>query len=180
MLSGNQQLRYSRFKRKQRALSIEPARVTREAAVRSDDAVAGNDDADRIAPGRGPCGARAARESGAARELAVGDGLAETDSRDRLPHGALKRRAFGCERGFEALELAAEVFGQLALRLAQRRVVRIAPPIWINLRKIFLAVEVDAGKSCVVCDEQHLPLGTFIEIVVMHGYSFVSDCHRCM
>src|SRR3989442_15774819 len=148
--SRGQQIRYPRFKREQRALSIEPARVTREAAVRSDDAVARNDDADRIAPGRGARGAGAARASGAARELAVGDGLAETDSRDRLPHVLLKRRAFGRERGFEALALAAEVFGQLAFRLAQRRVARIAPPIRINLRKIFLAVEVDAGEPFLV------------------------------
>src|SRR5439155_25312027 len=164
----------------QRALSVKPTRITREAAVRSGDAVAGNDDADRIAPGRGARGARAARVSGAARELAVGDGLAETDSRDSLPHVLLKRRAFGCERGLEALALAAEVFGQLAFRLAQRRVARIPPPIRLDLRKIFLAVEVDAGESSAVCDEQHLPVRTFIEIVVVHGYSFVSDCHRCI
>src|SRR5207245_8375388 len=113
-------------------------------------------------------------------ELGVGDGVAESDRRDRLPHGALKRRAFGRERRLEALAPAPEVFGQFALRLAQRRVARIAPPIRINLRKIFPAVEVDAGESFAVCDEQHPSLGTFIEIVVVHGYSFVSDCHRCI
>src|SRR6266853_1536920 len=179
-LSGSQQVRHPRFKSEQRALSIEPARVTRQAAVRSDDAVARNDDADRIASGRGARGARAARKSCAARELAVGDGLAEADRGDRLPHVLLKRRAFGSERGLEALTLAAEEFGQLASDLAQRRVARIAPPIRLDLRKIFLAVEVDAGESFAVCDEQHPPLGTFIEIVVVHGYSFVSDCHRCI
>src|SRR5207248_2428517 len=163
-----QQLRDSRLKRKQRALSIEPARITREAAVRSDDSVARNDDADRIAPGRGARGARAARASGAARELAVGDGLAEADRGDRLPHGQLKRRAFRCERGFEALALAAEVFGELLFRLAKRRVACIPPPIRVNLRKIFLAVEVDAGEPFLVCDEQHPTLGAFIEIVVVH------------
>src|SRR5439155_12907687 len=119
----------------QRALSVKPTRITREAAVRSDDAVARNDDADRIASGRGARGARAARASAAARELAVGDGLAETDSRDRLPYVPLKRRAFGCERGLEALALAAEVFGELLFRLAQRRVARIAPPIRRDPRK---------------------------------------------
>src|SRR5258708_26066632 len=106
-LSGSQQIRHPRFKRKQRALSVEPARVTREAAVRSDDAVARNDDADRVASGRGARGARAAREPGAARELGVSDGVAETDRGDRFPYGPLKRRAFGCERGLEALALPA-------------------------------------------------------------------------
>src|SRR5437773_9719526 len=149
---GSQQIRHLRLEREQRALSIEPARVTREAAVRSDDAVARNDDADRIASGRSARGARAAWASAAARELAVGDGLAETDSRDCLPHVLLKRRAFGCERGFEALALAAEVFGEFLFRLAQRRVARIPPPIRIDLRKIFLAVEVDTGKSFSIRD----------------------------
>src|SRR6267143_1786382 len=83
----------------------------------------------------GARGARAAREPGVERELAVRNGLAETDRGDRLPHGLLKRRAFGGERGLEALALAAEVFGQLALRLTQRRVARIAPPIRLDLRK---------------------------------------------
>ena len=115
--------------------------------------MARNDDADRIASGRGARSARAARASAAARELAVGDGLAETDSRDRLPYVLLKRRAFGRERGFEALALTAEVFRQLAFRLAQRRVAGIAPPIRINLRKIFLVVEVDTGKSFSIRDE---------------------------
>src|SRR5438309_3563989 len=179
-LSGSQQIRDSRFKPEQRALPVEPARITCKAAFRTDDTVAGHDDADRIAPGRGARGARAAREPGVERELAVRNGLAEADRGDRLPHGLLKRRAFGRERGFEALAPAAEVFGQLALRLTQRRVARIPPPIRLDLRKIFLTVEVDAGQSFAVCDEQHLPLGTFIEIVVAHGYSFVSDCHRCM
>src|SRR5437667_842143 len=56
-----QQLRNSRLEGEQRALSVKPTRITREAAVRSDDAVARNDDADRIASGRGARGARAAR-----------------------------------------------------------------------------------------------------------------------
>src|SRR5437667_730979 len=116
-LSGSQQIRDSRFKREQRALPVEPARITCKAAFRTDDTVAGHDDADRIAPGRGARSARAAREPGAARELAVGDGLAETDSRDCLPHDLLKRPAFGTERGFEARALAAQVFGQLPLRV---------------------------------------------------------------
>src|SRR6266568_805920 len=152
-LRGSQQIRDSRLEREQRAFSIEPARITRKTAVRADDAVAGNDNADRIAPGRGARGARAARKPGAARELGVGDGVAESDRRDRLPHGLLKRRAVGRERRLEALALAAEVFGELLFRLAQRRVARIAPPIRINLRKIFLAVEVDTGKSFSIRDE---------------------------
>ena len=38
----------------------------------------------------------------------------------------------------EALALAAEIFGQFALRLAQRRVVCIPPPLRCDLRKEFL------------------------------------------
>ena len=132
--------------------------------------MARNDDADRIAPGRGARGARAARASGAARELAVGDGLAEADRGDRLPHGQLKRRAFGREREFEALALAAEVFGELLFRLAQRRMARIAPPP-LDLRKIFLVVEVDTRKSFATCNEQHPSMRTFVVIVVVHWFT---------
>src|SRR5215470_3462333 len=142
--------------------------------------MAGNDDRDRIAAGCGTCGAYAARRSRAPRELAVGDRPAEIDRGDRFPHRPLKRRAFGRERSLEAFALAAEVFAQLTLRLAQRRVARIPPPFRPHLRKIFLAVEVDGGKSFVVGDEQHLPVRAFVEIVVPHGYSFVRDCHRCI
>src|SRR6266545_2443153 len=179
-LSSRQQIRDSRLEREQCALSIEAARISREAAVRPDDAVTGNDDADRIAPGCSTRGARAARASRATRELAVGDGLTETDRGDRLPHGPLKRRAFGRECSLETLALAGEVFGQLALGLTHRRAACVPPPLRIDVWKIFLAVEVDAGKSFAFCDEQHLPVRAFIEIVVVHGYSFVSDCHRCI
>src|SRR5262249_53437988 len=49
------------LEREQRALAVEAARIAREAAVRTDDAMAGNDDRDRIAAGCGACGAYAAR-----------------------------------------------------------------------------------------------------------------------
>src|SRR2546430_3798524 len=88
-----------------------------------------------------------------------------------FPYTTLFRSAFGCERGLEVLALAAEVFGQLAFRLAQRRVARIAPPPLLDLRKIFLAVEVDTGKSFVTCNEQHPSMRTFVVIVVVHWFT---------
>src|SRR3990172_12908489 len=168
-LSGQEQFGAPRLERKQRALSVETAGVSRKAAVRAQDAVAGNDDPDRVASGRGARGARAARATGPLGKLAVGYGLAEADASDRCPYRSLKRRALGRERDVETLALAAEIFGQLALRLAQRRMLRVPPPLRRDVRQIFLAVEVNASKSFFVRNEQHLPLRACIEIVVAHG-----------
>src|SRR5581483_11355867 len=88
-LGDGEQLRDPRLEREQRALAREAAGVAGEAAVRSDDAVAGHQDRDRVASGRRARGARAAGGAGAAREGVVGDRLAERDRRDRLPHRLL-------------------------------------------------------------------------------------------
>jgi len=49
---GSQQIGNPRLRRKQRALSIEPARVYPSGCRSIDDTVAGHDDADRMAPVR--------------------------------------------------------------------------------------------------------------------------------
>jgi hypothetical protein len=45
---------------------------------------------------------------------------------------------------------------------------------------MLLAVEVNPGKTLVAGDEQHAALGAFKPVVVAHGHSFASDCHKCM
>src|ERR1051326_3252100 len=65
-LGGRQQIRDFRLEREKRALSVEATRISGETAVRTDDAVAWNDYADRIASGCSARGASAASASGAA------------------------------------------------------------------------------------------------------------------
>src|SRR5581483_6442184 len=143
-LDRGQQLRNPRLEREQRALAREAAGVAGEAAARADDAVAGHEDRERVAPGRRARGARAAGRARAARELVVRDRLAERDGGDRVPHGFLERRALGRERRAEDFALSREVLGELALRLREHGVPRVAAPAGLELGVVFLAVEVDA------------------------------------
>src|SRR5262245_29146099 len=175
------------FERQQRALSFQAAGVTGEAAVRADDAVTGNDDADRVAAGGGARGARAAGISRPVRQIAVSAGRADSDARDCSPYRALKRRAFRRERCLKTPAFSREVLSQLVPGLAQDRVVRVRPPSGFDPWMILLTVEVSARESVATGDKQYAAVRTFIEIVVAHIHSFMwllfvtrGLCHRCM
>ena len=95
-----------------------PAAVARERPVRPDHAVAGHDDADRVAAVGEPHGPGGRRRPERGGELAVGRGLAVGDVAQRRPDALLERRAAQGEREVERRELAREVGREL---LAHRR-----------------------------------------------------------
>src|SRR6185436_197595 len=105
------------FQSQEGALFRQAPRVTGECAVRADDAVTGHDDADRIAAGGSAgrsCTTRASRTLG---KFRIGNGLAECDPRDCLPHRTLKRRPTRGDLDGKAHASAVKIFRKLAFRL---------------------------------------------------------------
>src|SRR5262245_21773625 len=112
---------YPSFVVEKLALGVKATGVARELAGRADDAVAGNDDRDRVH------GVRAADRAGdaaeLARELAVGDGLAVGDRDERVPYALLELGAVRVQREVEALAVAGEVLVELRRDVGERAVV---------------------------------------------------------
>src|ERR1700730_8466315 len=81
------------FERQQGALDVEPAAEAGQGAVRADDAVAGNDDRQRIRAVRKAHGACTTGVAETARQFGIGDGLTIRDGPQRLPDRQLERRA---------------------------------------------------------------------------------------
>ena len=104
------------------SLNLQPAGIAGERAVRTDDAVAGDDDRDRVAVvghADGTAGARIADGGG---ELAIGARLAIGDGAQRRPDPLLKCGAARGERQVECPPRARKVFPQLRLgRVEQGR-----------------------------------------------------------
>ncbi len=98
-----------RLEREQRLLAIEPAAVTGQRPVRSDHAMAGNEDRDRIAAVRRADGTHRGRPAHASRDLRIADRLAIGNSAERVPDARLEWRADRRERQVERNALAREV-----------------------------------------------------------------------
>src|SRR4051812_30346648 len=103
--------------RQQRPLGGQAAGVARQAAVRADDAVAGDDDRELIAAVGASDRARAAAEL--AGECAVGGRLAVRNLLEARPERSLERRPVLVEREVEAGAPAREVLVELASGLGQ-------------------------------------------------------------
>src|SRR5580692_2655689 len=83
------------FMLQQPSLAFHAAAIAGEGAVRSDDAVTGNNDTDGVGTvGETDC-ADCSGAADAARELAVGDGGAERNLSQSLPYLTLKGRTVG-------------------------------------------------------------------------------------
>ncbi len=96
------------FVRQQRMLAPQAAAKTGERGVIADDAMAGDDDGNRIAAHglrQGPDGARPAD---ALRQLAVADGRPERQGQQAVPDRALEHRAARRQRQIEGAALAVE------------------------------------------------------------------------
>src|SRR4051794_34400190 len=147
---------YPSFVVEQLALHIQAAGVAGELAGRADDAMAGDDDGDRVH------GVRVADRAGDAaqltRELAVGDGLAVGDLDERVPDALLERGAARGELEVEALAVAGEVLVELSRDVGERAVVRTglgveAMAVGVQAREAALvALDEDradrAGEEC--------------------------------
>lgn len=155
------------FERKQRPLSRKPGGVPGEAAVRSDDAVAGHDDRDRISPRCRARGARRARAAGAARKLSVADRLAVGHARDRSPDGALERGAARIERQVEPAPLAGKVFGELSFRAREDRACRRSPAA-SACRGAPAARKADFGQPSGARAKKHRAERAFERVVPVH------------
>src|SRR5579872_3746672 len=168
------------FEVQQRRLARQAAAVACQLAVRADDPVAGNDDRNRVAAVRQPDGASGARQLDPARDLAVGDGLAEADGLQLSPDAPLERSAAGRQRQVEARERAGEVGIELASRLRERLPIRALDPIGADGRAAFVRVHVDAGYGGAVRGDQQRPDRALDKAVEGAHFLSSSDLHRCM
>src|SRR5579864_6270062 len=96
--------------REQPALPREPAAIAGQGAVGADDAVAGDDDADRVRAVRQAHGAHRAGTTDLPRERAIGERLAAGDGAERAPDRLLE----GCAADrdgkiVDRVELAREI-----------------------------------------------------------------------
>jgi len=144
-------------------LAFQAAAVAGEVTRGSDDAVAGHDDADRVASiGQAdrPGGAGASDPLG---ELAVGPCFAVRDLPQSGPHGALKRGTDEIHRQVELGALAAEVLIQLPDHLGERGGVRLAERrFW---RSVLLQVHVQTAELAVQRDQGERADGTVLHSV---------------
>src|SRR4051794_34386462 len=94
---------------------MHPAGVAGELAAGADDAMAGDDDRDRVGAEGSARGPRGLRVAGGRGDLAVGRGLAEGDARGRLQDAAAELRVQRpVDRDVEVRPLVVEVLVELA------------------------------------------------------------------
>src|SRR6202043_3937523 len=101
------------FEQQQRALDVEPAAEAGQGAVRADDAVAGNDDRQRVRAVSKPHGACTTGVAETARQFGIGNGLTIRDGPQRLPDRQLERSACRGEREPEGAPRTGKVLAQL-------------------------------------------------------------------
>src|SRR5206468_6615181 len=97
----------------QPALAIQPPAEAGERPVRSDDAMAGDDDGDRIFPVGGAHSAGEAHVAQAARHVAIAPRGPVRDGAEDIPHAPLKRRAGRVQGDVEGRGGPAEVLREL-------------------------------------------------------------------
>jgi hypothetical protein len=124
------------FQSEQVSFGIQSAGETGELSGKADDPVARRDDGDRIPPIRsadGSCSSRVPQLDG---KLSVGAGFSKRDSKERLPHSPLKRRAAHIKRNGELRSLAGKVLVEFDLSLKQDRMLLI----------LFKVIEADTSR----------------------------------
>src|SRR5712692_6645055 len=117
----SQQVQLAAFEGEKFFLDGQPAAVSGELAVRSNDAMAGNDDRNGIGTVCQAHGARGVRVADASGQLAVGDGLAVGDLAKLLPDSLLKGGALGREREVKGFKVSGEIGAELANGLCESR-----------------------------------------------------------
>ena len=97
----------------QPALALHTEAVVADVAARPDDAMARDDETDRVRRVRGSDGTRRARRADACGELAVTDGLAGPNFAQRLPHELLEDCALRRDRNrVECIGVARELIAE--------------------------------------------------------------------
>jgi hypothetical protein len=157
-------------------LSLQSAGVPGQVSARADNAVAGDDDRDRVAPVRGADCARGARQGQPAGEFAVADRFAVRNLEQRGPDTSAKGGRFvKVERDVELEELAGEVSLELVTHVYERRA-RPAPSIQefpvLGGREC-----VEAGESRLVAAQQQ-PADRARYVCVKAGWFVCRGCHR--
>src|SRR5690349_21615315 len=100
------------FEREQRALALESPRIARQRATTPDDAMARNEDAQRIAAGRSAHGAHAAGRADLGRDVEIRRGRAATNACDGCPDLLLECGACGREWQIRVDLTAGKIGGQ--------------------------------------------------------------------
>ena len=128
----------------QQGLGLQAAAEAVQPAVRTDDAVTGDDDRDRVGAAGGAGGAIGARRAGRGRQGGVGYGLAEGDGRDGPQDAALEVATGQVEGQVEGAAPAIEILAQLALCLVKQR--RETLSLWERVSvRAFVSCELDAS-----------------------------------
>lgn len=153
----------ARLQLEQQALALEAASIAGQAPVGPDDAVAGNDDRDRIAAVGKPDRARGGGPAHTPCELAVGRRLPVWDLPQRLPDAALEGRAANHKRDVECGALAVEVLGQLPAHVRERLVGR--PPLRVDRCRGAALLHEQAAKGVAVADQEQLAYRAFHSVV---------------
>ena len=125
------------FEREQKAFRARRAAPAAELAAGGRDAVARDDDGDRVRAARPADRAGGASDRGG--ERAIGPRLAEGDRRHRRPYAALERRARRRQRQREARQAPGEIGFELRRRLGERAAGRGA--------RLCLRAPLDAGEG---------------------------------
>ena len=141
--------------RQQLCLSIQPAGVSGQAAVRAQYAVAGYDEGDPIASHRAAHGLRGHPGKPPLRrqtccQLSVGHGLSVGDLQEQRPHRLLERGTGGMQRRPEVRLSAGKVDVQPALGRRENR--RLPPDMsrWKSLGKVLPSVKPEAGQTALI------------------------------
>lgn len=142
--------RHLHFQSQQRGFFIDAACISGQAAVCSDNAVAGNDDRDHIVSDspahslrRHP--GKAALCSQPLCQCTIGRGLAAGDAAQQRPHLLLKGRASGMERRSKVRLLPAEINIQPAAGLGEHSVLLLLMHRIQGAGKVLLPLEPEAG-----------------------------------
>src|SRR5579871_2891761 len=161
------QAQLAAFEIEQPLLVLEAAPVASQFPVAADDAVARDDDRDRIGAVRQPDRAARRRVPEAARQFAIRNGLAVWDEAQLAPDALLKIGARRPERQIKAFESAGEERAQLPHRFAEVAVVLL--PGGRHARRGTAGGESDLPESRLIGHEQQLP-GRTVHPLITSGH----------
>ena len=172
------------FKRQELHLLIDAVGIAREAAVRADDAVAGNDDGDRVVPdsaadglGGHAGGLLAGDRFG---DLAVCHRLSVGNREKDVPDLFAERRGFRCERRQKVRLFAAEVNVEPAASFLEYGEAFLLVCIFKRGGEILLPVEPKSDEGCAVTGERDGTERRSVMRCVLHGdASFRMVKFRC-
>ena len=165
--------RHFHFQSQQRGLFVDAACISGQAAVCSDNAVAGNDDRDHIVSDSPAHSLR--RHPGKAAlcgqlpcQCTIGRGLAAGDAAQQRPHLLLKGRASGMKRRGEVRLLPSEINIQPPSGLGEHSGLLLLMYCIQGTGKVLLPLEPEAGQADVISGQQDAAQRRLIVLCIDH------------